>query len=220
MLNVCFNLNILSGFWNKTDKNYEEISDLKSGNLRHPASLSWNHFTCTSSGWALRLTLASLGFWLHFNLTLGFCLLPKMRSTVASRSGTKGGKHVQPLKERQWDISRISIFMHFYSLSSASNPCLRMTCDFMCLLNPTGARCTCPEGKVLLNGTCADAMVSGRPFKVTFWFAFDGHLILNQGRMRIETWTTGQMKEALCDGDFLVVKASCADPPARMEAAV
>lgn len=45
----------------------------------------------------------------------------------------------------------------------ASNPCLRMSCDFMCLLNPAGARCTCPEGKVLLNGTCNDVNISGRP---------------------------------------------------------
>ncbi|XP_005755991.1 low-density lipoprotein receptor-related protein 1B-like [Pundamilia nyererei] len=36
-----------------------------------------------------------------------------------------------------------------------------MSCDFMCLLNPTGARCTCPEGKVLVNGTCNDVNVSG-----------------------------------------------------------
>ncbi|KTF89246.1 hypothetical protein cypCar_00008864, partial [Cyprinus carpio] len=42
-----------------------------------------------------------------------------------------------------------------------ANPCLRMTCDFMCLLNPTGASCTCPEGKTLVNGSCIDPNVSG-----------------------------------------------------------
>uniref|UniRef100_A0A8C1IX14 Low density lipoprotein receptor-related protein 1Bb n=1 Tax=Cyprinus carpio TaxID=7962 RepID=A0A8C1IX14_CYPCA len=42
-----------------------------------------------------------------------------------------------------------------------ANPCLRMTCDFMCLLNPTGASCTCPEGKTLVNGSCIDPIVSG-----------------------------------------------------------
>ncbi|KAK7940015.1 hypothetical protein WMY93_003341 [Mugilogobius chulae] len=47
------------------------------------------------------------------------------------------------------------------NLANTSNPCLRMSCDFMCLLNPTGARCTCPEGKVLVNGTCADINISG-----------------------------------------------------------
>uniref|UniRef100_A0A3Q2Y480 Low density lipoprotein receptor-related protein 1Ba n=1 Tax=Hippocampus comes TaxID=109280 RepID=A0A3Q2Y480_HIPCM len=41
-----------------------------------------------------------------------------------------------------------------------SNPCLRMSCDFMCLLNPTGARCTCPEGKMLINGSCGDVNTS------------------------------------------------------------
>uniref|UniRef100_A0A3P9M179 Low density lipoprotein receptor-related protein 1Bb n=1 Tax=Oryzias latipes TaxID=8090 RepID=A0A3P9M179_ORYLA len=41
-----------------------------------------------------------------------------------------------------------------YKQQDAPNPCLRMQCEFMCLLNPTGARCTCPEGKVLVNGTC------------------------------------------------------------------
>lgn len=54
------------------------------------------------------------------------------------------------------------------SLPTAANPCLRMTCDFMCLLNPMGAKCTCPEGKVLVNGTCSDVNISGRPVVVYF----------------------------------------------------
>lgn len=33
----------------------------------------------------------------------------------------------------------------------------------MCLLNPTGASCACPEGKTLVNGTCIDPNVSGQP---------------------------------------------------------
>uniref|UniRef100_A0A8K9XGV9 EGF-like domain-containing protein n=1 Tax=Oncorhynchus mykiss TaxID=8022 RepID=A0A8K9XGV9_ONCMY len=40
---------------------------------------------------------------------------------------------------------------HRYKQQDAVNPCLRMNCDFMCLLNPMGATCTCPEGKVLIN---------------------------------------------------------------------
>uniref|UniRef100_A0A667ZY93 EGF-like domain-containing protein n=1 Tax=Myripristis murdjan TaxID=586833 RepID=A0A667ZY93_9TELE len=55
------------------------------------------------------------------------------------------------------------LISHRYKQQDAANPCLRMTCDFMCLLNPTGARCTCPEGKVLVNGTCSDVNISGRP---------------------------------------------------------
>ncbi|TKS67473.1 Prolow-density lipoprotein receptor-related protein 1 [Collichthys lucidus] len=53
------------------------------------------------------------------------------------------------------------LISHRYKQQDASNPCLRISCDFMCLLNPTGARCTCPEGKVLVNGTCTDAIISG-----------------------------------------------------------
>lgn len=35
----------------------------------------------------------------------------------------------------------------------------------MCLLNPTGASCICPEGKTLVNGSCIDPSVSGlNPF--------------------------------------------------------
>lgn len=50
-------------------------------------------------------------------------------------------------------------------LVAAVNPCLRMNCDFMCLLNPMGATCTCPEGKVLINGSCSDVNISGKLFK-------------------------------------------------------
>ncbi|XP_071403359.1 low-density lipoprotein receptor-related protein 1B-like, partial [Centroberyx affinis] len=53
------------------------------------------------------------------------------------------------------------LISHRYKQQDAANPCLRMTCDFMCLLNPTGAKCTCPEGKVLVNGTCGDVNISG-----------------------------------------------------------
>uniref|UniRef100_A0A8C5HU04 EGF-like domain-containing protein n=1 Tax=Gouania willdenowi TaxID=441366 RepID=A0A8C5HU04_GOUWI len=51
---------------------------------------------------------------------------------------------------------------HRYKQQDASNPCSRMSCDFMCLLNPTGAKCTCPEGKVLVNGTCSDVSLPGK----------------------------------------------------------
>uniref|UniRef100_A0A8C7M7M3 LDL receptor related protein 1B n=1 Tax=Oncorhynchus kisutch TaxID=8019 RepID=A0A8C7M7M3_ONCKI len=50
---------------------------------------------------------------------------------------------------------------HRYKQQDAVNPCLRMNCDFMCLLNPMGATCTCPEGKVLINGSCSDVNISG-----------------------------------------------------------
>lgn len=42
------------------------------------------------------------------------------------------------------------------------NPCLDLTCEFICLLNPSGATCACPEGKSLMNGTCIDQSLLGR----------------------------------------------------------
>uniref|UniRef100_A0A8C4MYX3 LDL receptor related protein 1B n=1 Tax=Equus asinus asinus TaxID=83772 RepID=A0A8C4MYX3_EQUAS len=41
------------------------------------------------------------------------------------------------------------------------NPCLDLACEFLCLLNPSGATCVCPEGKYLINGTCNDDNLLG-----------------------------------------------------------
>jgi len=46
------------------------------------------------------------------------------------------------------------------------NPCLDLTCEFICLLNPSGATCACPEGKSLVNGTCIDQSLLGRYWKL------------------------------------------------------
>uniref|UniRef100_A0A8C2QBS6 Low density lipoprotein receptor-related protein 1Bb n=1 Tax=Cyprinus carpio TaxID=7962 RepID=A0A8C2QBS6_CYPCA len=51
------------------------------------------------------------------------------------------------------------LISHRFKQQDVANPCLRMTCDFMCLLNPTGASCTCPEGKTLVNGSCIDPIL-------------------------------------------------------------
>uniref|UniRef100_A0AAY4C4T1 EGF-like domain-containing protein n=1 Tax=Denticeps clupeoides TaxID=299321 RepID=A0AAY4C4T1_9TELE len=56
--------------------------------------------------------------------------------------------------------STILVF-HRFKQQDVLNPCLRMNCDFMCLLNPNGASCSCPEGKFLVNQTCIDTSVSG-----------------------------------------------------------
>ncbi|XP_064182725.1 low-density lipoprotein receptor-related protein 1B-like isoform X2 [Anguilla rostrata] len=56
--------------------------------------------------------------------------------------------------------SNILIF-HPFKQQEVANPCLKTKCDFLCLLNPTGATCICPEGKALVNGTCGDTSVSG-----------------------------------------------------------
>ena len=67
-----------------------------------------------------------------------------------------------------FDLCFLFLCTLFYSFFffTATNPCLRMSCDFMCLLNPSGAKCTCPEGKVLVNGTCSNVNMSGRPAPV------------------------------------------------------
>lgn len=51
---------------------------------------------------------------------------------------------------------------------SVSNPCAQMSCAFLCLLNPSGARCVCPEGKILLNRTCTDTNISGTSVRRAF----------------------------------------------------
>jgi len=49
------------------------------------------------------------------------------------------------------------------------NPCLDLTCEFICLLNPSGASCACPEGKSLVNGTCIDQSLLGRYWKLCLY---------------------------------------------------
>uniref|UniRef100_A0A8C1BL65 Low density lipoprotein receptor-related protein 1Bb n=1 Tax=Cyprinus carpio carpio TaxID=630221 RepID=A0A8C1BL65_CYPCA len=66
-----------------------------------------------------------------------------------------GKKPVEPLDLGIEKTTNVLI-SHRFKQQNVANPCLRMTCDFMCLLNPTGASCTCPEGKTLVNGSCID----------------------------------------------------------------
>lgn len=67
-----------------------------------------------------------------------------------------------------------------------------MSCDFMCLLNPTGATCTCPEGKVLVNGTCSDVNISGR---TAFTSLCDVTVCLNGlGKTNPLTWQLQSVK--------------------------
>ncbi|XP_048835137.1 low-density lipoprotein receptor-related protein 1B-like isoform X4 [Brienomyrus brachyistius] len=53
------------------------------------------------------------------------------------------------------------IIFHRFKQQDVMNPCTAMSCDFLCLLNPTGASCSCPEGKALINGSCTDRAASG-----------------------------------------------------------
>ncbi|XP_029103120.1 low-density lipoprotein receptor-related protein 1B-like isoform X3 [Scleropages formosus] len=57
-------------------------------------------------------------------------------------------------------VSSVLIF-HRFKHQDVPNPCLKMSCDFLCLLNPAGSSCACPEGKALINGSCSDGSVSG-----------------------------------------------------------
>ncbi|ELK04590.1 Low-density lipoprotein receptor-related protein 1B [Pteropus alecto] len=54
------------------------------------------------------------------------------------------------------DKSKGVLISHRYKQLDLPNPCLDLACEFLCLLNPSGATCVCPEGKYLINGTCND----------------------------------------------------------------
>ncbi|XP_058238194.1 low-density lipoprotein receptor-related protein 1B-like isoform X2 [Hemibagrus wyckioides] len=65
----------------------------------------------------------------------------------------------------QLPVQRASsvLVFHRYKQQEVLNPCVRMNCEFLCLLNPSGARCVCPEGKSLINRTCVDTSSRGGP---------------------------------------------------------
>uniref|UniRef100_A0A8C1SIU4 Low density lipoprotein receptor-related protein 1Ba n=1 Tax=Cyprinus carpio TaxID=7962 RepID=A0A8C1SIU4_CYPCA len=68
-----------------------------------------------------------------------------------------------PAEKLSLGVERASsiLVFHRYKQQELSNPCAKMNCAFLCLLNPSGARCVCPEGKILLNRTCTDTNISG-----------------------------------------------------------
>ncbi|XP_016379393.1 low-density lipoprotein receptor-related protein 1B-like, partial [Sinocyclocheilus rhinocerous] len=68
-----------------------------------------------------------------------------------------------PAEKLSLGVERASSILafHRYKEQEVSNPCAKMHCAFLCLLNPSGARCVCPEGKILLNRTCTDTNISG-----------------------------------------------------------
>ncbi|GAB0191315.1 low-density lipoprotein receptor-related protein 1B [Grus japonensis] len=59
------------------------------------------------------------------------------------------------------DKAKSALIFHRYKQMDLPNPCLDLTCEFICLLNPSGATCACPEGKSLVNGTCIDQSLLG-----------------------------------------------------------
>ncbi|XP_058248902.1 low-density lipoprotein receptor-related protein 1B isoform X4 [Hemibagrus wyckioides] len=73
----------------------------------------------------------------------------------------KYGKHPVEFLDPAIEKATHIMIAHRFKQQDVTNPCLKITCDFMCLLNPTGASCACPEGKTLVNGSCIDPSVAG-----------------------------------------------------------
>ncbi|ETE71786.1 Low-density lipoprotein receptor-related protein 1, partial [Ophiophagus hannah] len=46
------------------------------------------------------------------------------------------------------------VLYHQYKQPDVTNPCDRKKCEWLCLLNPSGSVCTCPNGRRLDNGIC------------------------------------------------------------------
>ncbi|KAM9485972.1 low-density lipoprotein receptor-related protein 1B [Clarias gariepinus] len=73
----------------------------------------------------------------------------------------KYGKQPVELLDPAIEKATHVMIAHRFKQQDVTNPCLKIACDFMCLLNPTGASCACPEGKTLVNSSCVDPNVSG-----------------------------------------------------------
>ncbi|XP_069472627.1 low-density lipoprotein receptor-related protein 1B isoform X1 [Ambystoma mexicanum] len=59
------------------------------------------------------------------------------------------------------------LLSHRYKQPQLPNPCRDMKCEFICLLNPSGAKCACPEGKTLINESCSDSSLTDDSCKLT-----------------------------------------------------
>ncbi|KAG6937812.1 LDL receptor related protein 1B, partial [Chelydra serpentina] len=85
------------------------------------------------------------------------------------------------------DKTKSALIFHRYKQIDSPNPCLDLTCEFLCLLNPSGAACVCPEGKSLINGTCSDLRLSEDTCKLTC--ENGGRCIMNEkGDLRCHCW--------------------------------
>ncbi|KAK2506918.1 hypothetical protein MC885_011209, partial [Smutsia gigantea] len=76
------------------------------------------------------------------------------------------------------DKTKGVLISHRYKQPDLPNPCLDLACEFLCLLNPSGATCVCPEGKYLINGTCNDDSLLDDSCKLTC--ENGGRCILNE----------------------------------------
>ncbi|XP_062904698.1 low-density lipoprotein receptor-related protein 1-like isoform X1 [Mobula hypostoma] len=66
-----------------------------------------------------------------------------------------GRGHLEYLVSGLSDASATIVF-HQYKQQDLPNPCSKKKCEWLCLLNPTGVTCLCPDGKNMINGTCID----------------------------------------------------------------
>ncbi|KAL4688410.1 hypothetical protein H8959_004662, partial [Pygathrix nigripes] len=85
------------------------------------------------------------------------------------------------------DKTKGVLISHRFKQLDLPNPCLDLACEFLCLLNPSGATCVCPEGKYLINGTCNDDSLLDDSCKLTC--ENGGRCILNEkGDLRCHCW--------------------------------
>ncbi|XP_035376859.1 low-density lipoprotein receptor-related protein 1B [Electrophorus electricus] len=71
-----------------------------------------------------------------------------------------GRRGSEALRLQVEGASSVLVF-HRYKQQEVVNPCPKLGCEFLCLLNPNGARCVCPDGQSLINRTCVDTSTSG-----------------------------------------------------------
>ncbi|KAL1785367.1 low-density lipoprotein receptor-related protein 1B [Sigmodon hispidus] len=85
------------------------------------------------------------------------------------------------------DKTKSILISHRYKQLNLPNPCLGLSCEFLCLLNPSGATCICPEGKYMMNGTCSDDSLLDDSCKLTC--ENGGRCALNEkGDLRCHCW--------------------------------
>ncbi|XP_031438138.1 low-density lipoprotein receptor-related protein 1B isoform X1 [Clupea harengus] len=110
--------------------------------------------------------------------------------------------------------TNIMVSHRYKQQEGLSNPCLKMSCDFLCLLNPTGARCTCPEGKSLINGSCTDPNISGELCRPAC--ENGGRCLANEkGGMRCYCWPdfSGERCEVNHCTDYCLNGGTCVGSP-------
>ncbi|KAL2081001.1 hypothetical protein ACEWY4_022854 [Coilia grayii] len=110
--------------------------------------------------------------------------------------------------------TNVMVAHRYKQQEGVANPCLKMSCEFMCLLNPSGARCTCPEAKSLINGSCVDPNTSGdlcRPACEN-----GGRCLANEkGSMRCYCWPdfSGERCEVNHCTDYCLNGGTCIGSP-------